>query len=1010
MAEMSASGLLSKATGLLSSEQYSTAVPYLKEYLQRMEGVEESRVLDLTQRVRLKLGKLMAWLGDPAAAVSYLRDYTENLPRYRPGEAWKLMAVNLYAMEQYEPAIVAATNALSRPSPQGLPGEKRSAKVDFETLSEKERGGFTVRQLQRIEEDAAGEEDDLSQGFSAQEPEKEPEYSTADLVVLNMTLAESYAKLEQWQQSVKPYRYVVENAAAEDRRGFAVMQLVNALVTLEQFDEASDLILELAGTDVRYDIRVNMAMMNAASALLDADQVDSSLMLYRMVLPRSELVDFQNERINQVRRDAGLPEVTVSIVTNDMGRIGTLFGKKYLDVASDGGKTSSDLPLPPKPDELLELEEAIGVLAALPPYENEVLYRTGLLFAKAGRPWESATALEWLIRREPETETGHRALAELLMVLIDPLQKYEEVETKGWQFLESHIEGLGPRMVAHALTISYQKQERWKEIRRLRPVIDRFVYSDDEAVRQYECELFYMQAIADMVLLDYKDALAGFEKVLTDFPGLHQQESATYWHAMAQLFLKNHQTALDEFDAYLKKWPEGSWVASAEFHSGICLFGLEKLEAARERFTKVIDTWPDSEIYPDACSLRGDLLAADGLLEEAQLDYREAIASARTVKQATYAVFQLVSMFEMEDRADEILETVDAYLARYGEEADIAKAAYWIGKTKLAQGLTAEAIEAYRETIIQYGGDVLQDGVDLILSELLGLYRRLTNEERAALRSDFQEALKNAQNGTLQLRLRVLLAEMDGTIDALGRQLLAELDDLTQAPPPVLAALCDASLAMEDYSRSGEILNIFQTRYEDSDFMRSALKLRGFGLFEEGEDEAAWKIAEEAQALYGTDVDVVWAQLLKGRVRLRQGDFSAAHELFRTILTMGQWRGDAYAEATYYLGRVEEASGNIRDAFSFYQRAYFQYKGLADGFWAAEGYLASARCLEELGLEEERVDTYRAMLFDKYVNTLPQAEQARAALGPEMAQEISSMIAQGLHTNVTIKLSAEDAE
>ena len=1010
MAEMSASGLLNEATGLLSSEQYGVAVPYLIEYLERMEGFEEDRVLDLTQKVRLKLGKLMAWLEDPAAAVSYLQDYTENLPRYRPGEAWKLIAINLYAMEQYEPAIAAATTALSRPSPQGLPGGKRSAPVDFETLSEKERGGFTVRQLRRIEEDAASEEEDLSQGFSAEEPEKELEYSTADLVVLNMTLAESYAKLQQWQTSVEPYRYVVEHAVEEDRRGFAVMQLVNALVALEQFDKASDLILELVDTDARYDIRVNMAMMNAASALLDAEQLDRSLLLYRLVLPRSELVGFQNERINQVRRDAGLPEVIISIVTNDMGRIETLFGKKYFDVSEDSGEGSSGLPPPPKPDELLELEQAVGVLAALPPYENEVLYRTGLLFAKAGRPWESATALEWLVRREPETETGHRALAEWLMVLIDPLQKYEEVETKGWQFLGSHIEGLGPRMVAHALTISYQKQERWKEIRRLRPVIERFVFSDNEAVRQYECELFYMQAIADMVLLDYQDALTGFEKVLADFPSLHQQESATYWHAMAQLFLKNHQAALDEFDAYLKKWKAGSWLASAEFHSGICLFGMDQLESARERFTTVIDTWPDSEIYPDACSLRGDLLAADGLLEEAQLDYEEAIATARTIKQATYAVFQLVLMFETEDRADEILETVDAYLTQYGEEADIAKAAYWTGKTKLAQGLTAEAIKAYRETIIQYGGDVLQDGVDLILSELLGLYRRLTDEERIALQSSFQEALENAENGTLQLRLRVLLAEMDGTADALGRQLLADLDDLTQAPPPVLAALCDASFASEDYSRSGEILNIFQTRYEDSDFMRSALKLRGFGLFEEGETEAAWNIAEEAQALYGTDVDVVWAQLLKGRVRLQQGDFPAAHELFRTILVMGQWRGDAYAEATYYLGRVEEASGNFRDAFSFYQRAYFQYKGLAGGFWAAEGYLASARCLKELGLETERVDTYRAMLFDKYINTLPQAEQARAALGPEMTLEIHSMIAQGLHTNVTIRISAEGAE
>ncbi|MBL7016542.1 MAG: hypothetical protein ISR84_03175, partial [Kiritimatiellales bacterium] len=86
---------------------------------------------------------------------------------------------------------------------------------------------------------------------------------------------------------------------------------------------------------------------------------------------------------------------------------------------------------------------------------------------------------------------------------------------------------------------------------------------------------------------------------------------------------------------------------------------------------------------------------------------------------------------------------------------------------------------------------------------------------------------------------------------------------------------------------------------------------------------------------------------------------------------------------------------------------YFQYKGYAGGFWAAEGYLASARCLKGLGREKDRLNTYRAMLFDKYINSLPQADVARNELGAQMVQEINEMIAQGVHTNVTVKLSAE---
>ena len=102
MDEMSASGLLNEASGLLAEDQYRAAVPYLQMYLKRMDDVEDERVLVLTQMVRLKLGQLMAVLEDPSAAVVYLQEYTEHLPLYRPREAYKLLAVNLFAMDAYE--------------------------------------------------------------------------------------------------------------------------------------------------------------------------------------------------------------------------------------------------------------------------------------------------------------------------------------------------------------------------------------------------------------------------------------------------------------------------------------------------------------------------------------------------------------------------------------------------------------------------------------------------------------------------------------------------------------------------------------------------------------------------------------------------------------------------------------------------------------------------------------------------------------------------------------------
>ncbi|MBI9021326.1 MAG: tetratricopeptide repeat protein, partial [Verrucomicrobia bacterium] len=751
----SASGLLAEASQILGEQNYEAAIPYLTEYLERMAGTEDGRVLAMTQKVRLKLGQIMDYLEDPFSAVEYLEKYIQELPLNEPREALKLLTVNLYESGQYEKCVSAATNALAQPLPKGLPGKQ---KIKYEELSKDEMGGFTVRQLNRIEKEAAEAGDKLSEGFSEEKALLEPDYTLEELVLLNMTLAEAYTAQENWQASIEPYAFVIENAAQEDRKGYAIMQMVNAMIKLEQYKEAGSLITQLYRTNARYDIRVNMALMTAGSALFDAGEPDSALMLYRMVLPREELVEYQAVKMNDLRQEAGLPSVEVSVVTNEMGRIETIFGHKQSEWILRQDEFSVSVALPAKPLELIQLEELVETLVALPPYENDVVYRTGQLYAEVDRSWEAVAALDLVADRDPEGELGQRAFADSLLVLVDPLEEYERVETRGKKFLNTHTEGLGPRRVAHALTISYQKQERWAEVKALLPYIKRFAFSDDVVVRQYECELYYMQAIADLMLLNYELAGAGFAQVLADFPESHQQENATHWHAMTQLFLQNYEEALAEFEAYPSVYPSGSWLPEAAFHGGICLFSMGNLEGAQQQFTGVIKTYPDSRIYPDACSLRGDIFASQGMLNEAQRDYQEAIDSALNPKQDAYAVFQMVTMFEMEERYPEIITVIEGYLSRYGEEADVAKAAYWIGKIKLAQGLTDEAVKTYRETIVKYGGVIQQDGVDLIITELATLSKRLGDEALALLKESLRASADAADNETLRLRIWVLLA------------------------------------------------------------------------------------------------------------------------------------------------------------------------------------------------------------------------------------------------------------
>lgn len=1008
MTEMRADEVLREADFFLNADRTSEAIPYLQEYLKRAEGSADARVLSMAQDVRFKLARVFILENKLSSASDMLQRYTAQRPALEWRDAMKFWSTSLMELGRFEECVSVTTNALSGP-PADVLAEIEAAAAAAAAMTDAVDNGLP----EGYEENEYGEIVKKSDPVSGGAEVHPSGYSVEDLLILNMTLGEVYCELGKNSESVPPFTYVIEHTSNETHKGYAIMQIVNALVDARDFEELTRWIPQLYRTDARYDIRVNLALMKAATALFEAKEYDNALPLYRMILPRQELISHQAEKIHALQVEAGIipPDSAGSEHASKVDE--TLFGKKYsvTGVEEFWSEQERDNPDLSKPKELIELEELVRTLQSLPPYEDEALYRNAYLYDEVSRPWEAVRFFDRVYLADPTSTLGERSFYEVIRLLLDPLDQRAEAEQRGLAYLDAEREGVVPRQVAYLLTGYYQQHEMMLEVKKLLPYIQAFVPSQDPVVLKYDCELYYMQAVADMVLLEYAQAEKGFQKVLTDFPGSHQQDNATYWHAITLLFQQKYEEAYAEFEAYSKKFPRGAWRASAAFQSGTCLFGMEKYDEALVRFTTVIETYPESTVYPDACSLRGDIYGSKGMLDEAVWDYERAIASARTQAQAKYAVFQMAAVFEAEDRYDEIIAVVSDYMERYGAEADIAEGIFWIGKTKINQGRVDEAVQSYFAAIVQYGTDLEQGGVDSMIGELVKLTKvRLSATQKAQLKKEIAEVLGDTDSLTLQLRLRAMLAQINGTEIELGKQLIAELPNLDNAAPPVLAAISDASFELKDYSRAKEILDVFVRKFDESEFMRPAFKLRAFDLYGSGDYEATLKVIADAQARYGTDYDVAWAQLMKGEIHIQQGKFPEAVEDFTAVLNVTGWRGESYAEATYRLGQAEEAAGQFLKAHGWYQRAYFQYKGYAGGAWAADAYLGSARCLSRLGLTNDVRNTYRAMLFDKYVNHLPQVEQAKAALGAAETLEIAEMIATGVKTNLTITVQQEEGQ
>lgn len=1009
---MRADEVLKEADILLKANRTDEAIPYLNAYLDRTAGAQDMRVMAVAQDVRFKLAAIMAQrqnLADTKVRLEeYLATRSPQSPRPLWNEAMKLLSGCLLESGEMEKCLQTVTNALAGPPPEVL-----AEIAELATMTAPPPPDEDVEQdaKPKYEFDKYGElitkkaEDKVTE-------EKHPSgYSKADLLVLNMTMGEALLGLGRGKESMVPFSYVVEHTADEIRKGYAIMQVVNSLIELKDFKTLTGWIVQLYHTNARYDIRVNLALMNAATALFDVGEYDSALPLFRMILPREELIAYQSGRLKELQIKAGILPPEESKDPRKTKVEETLLGKRFRVTTEEFWTEKGSAAPPNKPKELVELEELIRTLGALPPYENEVLYRNAQLYDEVKRPWEAARFFDRVYAADPASDLGRRSFCDMLRLLLDPLNEIQEAQRRGMAYLDAEKAGAAPRQVAYLLSGWYQQHEQAVSVKKLLPYVQNFVPSTDPFILRYECELYFMQAVADLMLLNFEQAEAGFKKVLSDFPGSHQESSATYWLAVAVMYQQKYEEALGKFEGYTRNFEKGEWVPAAVFQSGTCLFGLEKYDEAVARFTQVIEKYPESQVYADACSLRGDIYGSRGQLDEAIADYDKAMAGARTPGQAKYAVFQKASIFEAEKRYPEIIPLVNSYMNRYGDKADLSEGIFWIGKTRINQGMLNEAIKSYYDAIIKYGPDLEQEGVDSIIAELVRTAKaKLKEDGRAQLKAQFLSAISKTDSLTLKLRIRAALAQMDNTEIALGKQLITELPNLENAAPPVLSAICQASFEVKDYSRAEELLRVFLTKFSESEFMRPAFKLRGTDLYQSGKLDEALKLIAEAQTRYGTDYDAVWAQMMKGDIFLKQARYDEAREAFLGVVNVKDWRGASYAEATYKLGCVEEAAGDPRKAFGWYQRTYFQYKGYAKGYWAAEAYLASARCLSELGLTNDMRNTYRAMLFDKYVKDLPQAAEAIRALGAEEVLEIKNLLASGVTTNLTVTLGVEEGK
>ncbi|OUX37796.1 MAG: hypothetical protein CBE26_02395 [Kiritimatiellaceae bacterium TMED266] len=776
----------------------------------------------------------------------------------------------------------------------------------------------------------------------------------------NLLLGQALFRLERWSECLDPLAYAAKNSTDERTRNLCNIMSVRSMVEAENWSRLFGLVPRLYRTDAKYDITLNLTLMRAGKARYEAEDYLNALLLYRMVLPRDTLLDVTDKKV------AGL--------------------QQKLDADKRVGITQSKIT--DRQTEIDGLVESRTVLVDLPPYEDEVTFRIGQIYAEIKRYWEGFVLFDKLYRQDRSSEIGEAAMLQSVLVLYD-VKEIPRAEERIVTYLNEQPDGQYARTLLSLMMRDNLVKQEFADVVGMKVNMDVIPESSDPEERVLQADLHYMMAFGLFQNRDYADAEAEFSAILNGFENSIHFNDARYYRGMTRMLQAKYADALSDFSTYREQNGSGEHAAAALFRSGVCRFGMEEIGAAEERFSEFISTYPEDVLVSEAYSMRGDIEASKestvedpNPLDRALVDYRKGIDTATAPLQSSYAAFQAAKVYKLEERWEEIIELMNYYLNRWEELANIAEATFWLGQAQIELGELDQAVDAYVDTIERFGNDLQQEGVDKIILELKRVAERSMEGEEIEFLAERIRSVREDLGTTqpvLQLRLRALESMLSGTEQVLGNILLEDGVALADLSPVGLAIVCDAAVDSVP-QRVGEISSYFIEAYEDSELLWKAYRARALQFKQAEELDELLGVIEEAQGLFGADAYMDWAQLMKAEAQAEMDDFEAAEESYNMILGVAEWRGATYAKAMMGLGNCRVQQDELEKAHSFYQRIYLLFKGYDEGLWAAKGYLAAAEVLESLGREDEARSTLQAMLDDSYTQSHSLASEARERL------------------------------
>lgn len=781
-------------------------------------------------------------------------------------------------------------------------------------------------------------------------------------------LAEAFFTMEMWPEAKPHLGWLFRNADDADIRMNAASRLAVAMVRLAEYKELYSVMPRLHQTDAKYDINLNLTLLEEGDEFLMDDRPDLALLMFRMVVPYSELEIKLASRRQQAEQRL---ERLRNIASNGMGTLNQqIRGLERL---------------------LEELGAEEEDLEAYPDYDLELRIRLGDVYYALQR-WEEAIQLYLSIYdRAPETEIAERAMYSAYMTAFEAAERI-----RAWEIAKIYMDAYPggeywDDVTLHASGLLIQL-ERWFETEEL--VTRALEVSPDHVMKD---NMLFNQGYALFMQSKIQGAIDVMSRVLDEFPRTNFRIAARYWKALGHLFQQEYPQARTDFNKVVTEAKGGGLREDGFYRMGVAAYGEGDFAGAKSILDDFLREYPDSHLASEAHAMIGDIFASDSRLDEAIERYKRAVDTAHmkedgslNMVQVDYATFQQARTYELENRWQEIIDLFDRYMERFAEQGpNYTEATYWKGNALKRLGKDEEALQLFYDAIVTYGNETDAFGIDFIMRDLtmeiqemmdrpagIGEQRSAVVELKDRLNNEIERAMEEKKQ-TLLLRLRSLQYQTteNEEIREIIKNVLLNETNIPDASPYTLDLMGRVADKEENLEFAREVYEYFIENYEDSDLILFAL----VGLSEN-------RIAEER---YGEAIDMLKAitdryptlpQAAESYIRL--GDVyrmvderEKAIEMYTLILTVKDWRGELWPRALMKIGDTHAEKNEYEKAFGFYQRVYLMYVGYEE--YAATAYYKSAQMLRELGKDGEAKETLQEMLNNETMAGQPVASDAR---------------------------------